>query len=112
MRLYHHTDPAYLPSIMEVGLLSRPWGGGGDPVLSVVCTTDPSRVPKHSKKLHHYRSWVKANDAMIVDEFGNGRCNDAGKIWTTAGHLKDCLSSMSRWYVYFGDISPKKITPA
>ena len=154
---YHHTDPAYLASIMEVGLLARPWGGSSDPTLSAILhhrsivwlTTQPTailseadikflrqrgrgdeaatgiwlnrnggnllrlriNVSEHSKKLHHYRSWVKANDAMIVDQDGNGRCNAAGEIWTTAGHLKDCMPSMSRWFIYFGDISPKKITP-
>jgi len=48
--LYHHTDPAFLPSIMEVGLVARPWGGGNDPALSanlhhrsvVWLTTQPS----------------------------------------------------------------------
>jgi hypothetical protein len=36
MILYHHTDPSYLPSIMERGLLAQPWGGGDDPELSVI----------------------------------------------------------------------------
>jgi hypothetical protein len=28
MIFYHHTDPSYLPSIFEKGLLARPWGAG------------------------------------------------------------------------------------
>jgi hypothetical protein len=30
MILYHHTDPAYLPSILERGLIARPWGANDD----------------------------------------------------------------------------------
>ena len=68
-------------------------------------------VPKHSKKLFHYQTWIKKNEAVIVNEDGVGRCNDEGELWTTASHLRDCLPSMAHWYIYFGDISPKRITP-
>jgi hypothetical protein len=35
MIFYHHTDPSYLPSIFEKGLLARPWHAGeglADPI--------------------------------------------------------------------------------
>ena len=126
--LYHHTDPTYLPSIMEVGLLARPWGGGNDPKLSAilhhrsVVSTQPAvlltgadieflrqqgredevvagmwmtrnsgnlvslkiDIPKHSKKLSHYQTWVRKNEAVILNKDGVGRCNDDGEPWTTA----------------------------
>jgi hypothetical protein len=156
--LYHHTDPVYLPSILEVGLLARPWGGGNDPALSAILhhrsvvwlTTQPSTlltkadtaflreqgredeaapgvwlprnggnllslkidIPKHSKKLSHYQTWVKKNEAVIVNKDGVGRRNDEGELWTTASHLEGCLPSMAHWYIYFGDISPKRIEAA
>ena len=67
-------------------------------------------IPKHSKKLSHYQTWVKKNEAVIVNKDGVGRRNDEGEPWTTASHLEDCLPSMTQWYVYFGDIPPKRIT--
>jgi hypothetical protein len=161
--LYHHTDPAYLPSIMEVGLLARPWSGGEDDdperrgMLSAILhnrsvvwlTTQPTAlfskadieflrrqgrddeaatgtwlmrnggkvvrleidVPRHSKKLFHYRTWVKANEVLIIFGDGKGRCNDAREPLTTASHLSDCLPTMlTHWYIHFGDIPPRRIS--
>src|SRR5262249_26032090 len=135
VQLYHHTDPAYLPSIFEKGLLARPWTAGEDDLenralLSAILhdrpvvwlTTQPStlaseadaawgrkrgwndlaaekhwlyrkdgdlvslrvNLPKHSKRLVHYRTWVKKHEAVIIFEDGSCRCNDDGELMTTA----------------------------
>jgi hypothetical protein len=156
MNLYHHTDPTYLPSILEHGLIARPWAGGNDdPTLSAILhnrsvvwlTTQPSPllteadigflrqqgregevaagmwmsrnggnvslkidIPKHSKKLFHYLTWVKKNEAVIVSEDGTAYCNDDGELMTTARLVSVHLPSSARWYVHFGDIPPKRIT--
>jgi len=68
-------------------------------------------IPKHSKKLSHYQTWVKKYEAVILNKDGVARCNDDGEPWTTASHLRDCLPSVAHWYIHFGDISPKRITP-
>jgi len=163
MILYHHTDPAYLPSIMEVGLLARPWGydldnspedratlsailhhrsvvwlttqsstsltkadiavlrqhGGRDKMIAsglwlernggklVALKVD---IPKHSKKLARFLAWVKKNEAVILDENGVARCNDAGELWTTASAVSDYIPAGAQWYIHFGDIPPKRIT--
>jgi hypothetical protein len=70
-------------------------------------------VSKHSKKLFHYRTWVKKNEALIVFGDGLGRCNDAGEPLTTASHLVNCFPSMlTHWYIHFGDIPPRRIMPS
>src|SRR5262249_41709777 len=67
-------------------------------------------IPKHSKKLHRYLAWVKKNEAVIVYEDGTARCNDAGELMTTWSIIPENMPSTARWYIYFGDISPKRIT--
>jgi hypothetical protein len=146
MILYHHTDPKYLPSILEKGLLARPWTAGKDDpeeaaLLSAVLhnrdvvwlTTQPSTeateadaawcrkrgwddqaadkhwlyrnngntvrlvvsIPKYSKRLVHYLTWVKKNEAMIVFEDGSCRCSDDGELMTTANLIPDPMPAVS-----------------
>jgi hypothetical protein len=53
------------------------------------------QVPRHSKKLFHFLTWVKKNEAVIVFEDDMARCNDAGEIMTTAHVSTGCLPSSS-----------------
>lgn len=165
MKFYHHTDPKYLPSIFEKGLLARPWHApeeGMNAFFSAILhnrdvvwlTTQPStetteadvawarrrgfddmtaekhwmerangntvrlavNIPKHSKRLAHFRTWIRKNPTVIVFEDGSARCNNAGDLMTTANitaNILDCAPpSSALWYVHFGDVPPKRIEVA
>ena len=159
MTFYHHTDPSYLPSIFEKGVLARPWH---DAFLSAVLhnrdvvwlTRQPTtrmteadaawcrkrgwndmaaekywmgrnngntvrlavNIPKHSKRLAHFRTWIRKNEVAIVFEDGSARCNNAGDLMATANitaNILDCAPpSSALWYVHFGDVPPKRIEVA
>jgi hypothetical protein len=68
-------------------------------------------VPRHSRKLAHFLTWVKKHNAVIICEDGAARASDDGELMTTASLVEDYIPSGARWYVYFGDIRPKWIKP-
>src|SRR5262249_542581 len=84
MILYHHTDPAYLPSIFDKGGLARPWRAGeGDAnaaLLSAVLhnrdvvwlTTQPSaRTTEADAAWARRRGW----EDLAAEEHWLYRCN-------------------------------------
>ena len=62
-------------------------------------------------KLRNYGDWLRANgDALIVNENGMARANDAGELYAVR-HMAAALSprALREWWVYFGRIPPSMI---
>jgi len=83
MIFYHHTDPSYLPSIFEKGLLARPWHAGEEGMKAAFLSAILHCVGM-SHGLNGFRCW---NGLLPIDYRQFERCQCG---WIDLPHYIRC----------------------